>query len=184
MRGMLVVGMLIMASLACQVDLGGPHPPSGAAPPTSSNPETSQEAWASALSAATSQGEFTLSLDEGQLTDLVAGQFRSQANPPLRDPRVFLRNGKIQVYGIVQRSYFRANALAGMSPKVDSDGQLSLEVTSVQIGPIPMPENVKKAISSAISEAFTGSLGSLATGIEIKTLTVADGKLTLVGKLR
>lgn len=181
---MLAVGMLVMASLACQMDLGGPHPPGGSTALTSPNQETSQQAWASALSSADSQGDFTLSLDEGQLTSLIAGQFREQADPPLKDPRVFLRDGKLQVYGIVQRSYFQANAAVGITPQVNPDGQLSLEVTSAQIGPVPMPESVKKAISSAISEAFTGSLGSLATGIEIKSLTVADGKLTLVGKLR
>lgn len=180
---MLVVGTLILASLACQVDLGGPLPPSGA-PPAPSTPESAQQAWAAALSSVNAQGEFTLRLDEGQLTSLVAGQFGSQANPPLKDPRVFLRNGKIQVYGLVQRSYFQANAVVGITPQVDSDGQLALDVTSAQLGPIPMPESVKKAVSSTISQAFTGNLGSLATGIQIKTLTVADGKLTLVGKLR
>jgi hypothetical protein len=47
-----------------------------------------------------------------------------------------------------------------------------------------MPDMLKNSVSAAISEAFAGSLGPLATGIEIKSIDISDGEMTLTGRFR
>jgi len=43
---------------------------------------------------------------------------------------------------------------------------------------------LKDSISAILTEAFTGTLGSLATGIRVTSLAVADGQMAIVGELR
>jgi hypothetical protein len=71
-----------------------------------------------------------------------------------------------------------------ITPLVDPDGNITLELTTAEFGPIPAPKALKETISAVLTEAFTGSFGSLATGIRVTTLAINDGQLAIVGELR
>ena len=49
---------------------------------------------------------------------------------------------------------------------------------------LDLPEGLNEAISSLIQEMFTGSLGPVAIGFRLEELTVADGSLTLSGRIK
>jgi len=67
---------------------------------------------------------------------------------------------------------------------VDETGKPKIEIVSADFGPLPAPNGLKEAISSMIQEAYTGSLGPVATGLRIQTISIADGILTIVGRIR
>jgi hypothetical protein len=67
---------------------------------------------------------------------------------------------------------------------VDENGKPKIELVSADFGPLPVPESVASAISSMIEEAYTGSLGPVATGLRIQTISTADGLMTITGRIR
>ncbi len=183
-RALLFVSGLIFASLACQLNLGGPDRPGPSVQASSQDAKTLQQEWASALAQAGDTGDVSLKISEAQLTSFLA--LRLEENPDLgiKSPQVYLRQGEIQLFATLDRGILRANILMGITPRIDSDGNLTFEVTSADFGPVPMPDVLRHSISAAISEAFAGSLGPLATGIDIKSIDMSDGEMTLTGRFR
>ncbi|MCK4740789.1 MAG: hypothetical protein KAS80_00750 [Anaerolineales bacterium] len=178
-----ILASLFLATLACQVDVGGPEPPF---PPITANDQAANEVtnlWQSALESALDSGEVMLILDESQLNAFVAKRLAAE-DSLLQEPQVFLRQNAIQVYGYVIQGIFRANIHLSISPILDQEGRITFELTLASVGPIPVPEAVKNTISAILTEAFTGTLGSLATGIRVSSLVINDGQLAIVGELR
>jgi hypothetical protein len=184
--GLLVVlSALILTSLACQINLGGPaRPGAGPIQASSQQAQALQDEWAGAIASAGSQGDIVLKIDEAQLTSFLALSLEKQADLGVQNPQVYLRHGEIQLYATLTRGVLRASILLGIAPRVDSDGRLAFEVTSADFGPVPMPDVIKSSVSSAITEAFAGSLGPLVTGIDIQSIEISDGEMALSGRFR
>ncbi|MCK5054376.1 MAG: hypothetical protein KAR65_08860, partial [Anaerolineales bacterium] len=117
-----ILASLILATLACQVDVGGPEPPFQ---PIAANDQAANEVtnlWQSALESALDTGEVMLILDESQLNAFVAKRLAAE-NSLLQEPQVFLRQNAIQVYGYVIQGIFRVNIHLSISPILDQEGR-------------------------------------------------------------
>ncbi|MEW6405437.1 MAG: hypothetical protein AB1649_26900, partial [Chloroflexota bacterium] len=90
----------------------------------------------------------------------------------------------IQVLGKIQRGIFLANMAIVFTATVDENGQQKIEVVSADFGPFPAPEGLNSLVSSVVDEAFTGSLGPVATGFRLETITIADGLMTVTGRIK
>jgi hypothetical protein len=66
----------------------------------------------------------------------------------------------------------------------ETSGLPKIEIVSADFGPIPAPEGLNTAISAMIDEAFTGSLGPVAIGFRLESITIADGIMTLTGRTK
>jgi len=71
-----------------------------------------------------------------------------------------------------------------ITPAVSAEGELSFDLTQAKFGPIPAPSALKDSVSAILTEAFTGTIGSLATGIKISTIAISDGEMGIVGEVR
>lgn len=174
---------LLLVGLACMVNVGGPRAPEPDLVPAVKS-EQLADTWRSALSIEPSNGQVMLVLSEGQLTSFLAARLANEQDPILRDPRVLLREGEIQVYGVASAGPFEAGALVSIQPRIDSEGELAFEITTAEFGPLPVPDTLMRGLSDLLSEAFTGKLGPLATGIRITSLAISDGEAAIVGELR
>ncbi len=174
---------MFLATLACQIDLGGPEAPYPLITADDQAADDVTNLWQSAVESALDSGEVMLVLDENQLHTFVAMRLAAE-DSLLLEPQVFLRQNAIQVYGYVIQGIIRANIHLSISPILDQEGRISFELTSASVGPIPAPEAVKNTISAILTEAFTGTFGSFATGIRISSLVINDGQLAIVGELR
>ncbi len=172
---------MFLATIACQIHLGGPNAPGE---PISTATNDLSEVWEAAISAALTTGKVMVILDEVQLTTFIAQRLEEDETPVLHQPQVYLRQNAIQVFGTTERDFIKANVLLAITPLVDPDGNITLELTTAEFGPIPAPKALKETISAVLTEAFTGSFGSLATGIRVTTLAINDGQLAIVGELR
>jgi hypothetical protein len=91
----------------------------------------------------------------------------------------------MQIYGKIDRGMFAANMLITMNVGIDETTNLpKIEITTADFGPFPAPEGLNAAISAVIDEAFTGSLGPVATGFRLESITIADGIMTLTGRIK
>ena len=108
-----------------------------------------------------------------------------QDNLPLvSEPQVYLRDGQMQIYGKAQRGMFNANVGVIVTVGVDAEGQPDIEIVSADFGPLPAPEGLKETIEAMVREAYTGSLGPVATGLRIETISIANGIMTVTGRIR
>lgn len=183
MRILCVLSVLVAASLACDLSVGGPTPP---APPIAVSTEAAgelQTVWKTAIDNST-DGQITVTLTEAQVTSYVAIKLQEQKDAPLRDISVYLRDGKIQIYGTAKASNVSTTALIVVAVTLTPEGQLKFTIEKADFGPVPVPAQLLDGISASLNEAFTGQVGTLASGFTITQAVIADGQMAITGKIR
>jgi hypothetical protein len=178
---MLFVISLGAASLACGLPFrGGPTPPASPIPVSTEAAGELLDVWKSAVENS-SNGEVSVVITEEQLTSYAAIKLAEQEEPPLRDPQVFLRDGKVQIYGTAQAGSLTAPAVIVLSATVTPEGQINLNIDQANFGSLPVPASLLEDLSTALDEGLTGRLGSQASGVKITNLLIADGQMTITG---
>jgi hypothetical protein len=175
---------LFLATLACQIRVGGPSPPGGPIPISAQAASDFESAWRSAVATAALTRKVMLVLTEEQVTSYLAQRLQSDPKPILSQPQVYLRHGQILIYGVTRRYSLEASILVSVSPILTQDGDRALEIGSADLGPLPAPEGLKETMSALLTEAFTGAFGPLATGIRLTSVAIVDGQIAIVGTLR
>jgi hypothetical protein len=168
---------LAILSLACSANLGGPSAPGPEITPDQ-NFTGLEDIWASAFRNA-SHGSVTMVLNEAQLTAYLQTKLAADPNNTLQNAQVFLRDGKIQVYGLITTDAASTSALISLRPVLDDEGSLQLEVVEAKVGPMDLPEQLLSTVSRMISEALTGQIGKYATGVRIEEVLIGDGQLAM-----
>jgi len=183
-RTLFALTVLLLATLACTMFVGGPEYPEGAIPVSAQAVESLRIQIQAAVLAGAESGTVTLQMTEEQLTSYLAFKLAAQKNPVLQNPQVYLRDGKMQVFGKVVRGYFIANVLMVLDVSVDEQGQPRIEITSADFGPFPASEGLKQSLTALITEAYTGSLGPVATGFRLESISIANGLMTVTGRIK
>jgi hypothetical protein len=143
-----------------------------------------QSTLESAVAAGADSGQVTLVITESQLTSYLAYRLQAQTKPIITNPQVYLRDSQIRLYGTVTQGYFEATAGAILTAGIDEEGQLKIGLTSADFGPLPVPSGLLDAITAAIKEAYTGALGPVATGFRLESITVTNGTMTIIGRMK
>src|ERR1051325_4568651 len=182
---------LLLTSLACSVFVGGPDYSSLPAVPTSTDAlQSMQDEVTRAFTEGAQTGTITLNFTEQQITSYVAAKFQNDSRlqqngqPLVTDPQVYLRDGQMQIYGKTKQGMFTANIGVIVSVGVDENGQPKIDVVSADFGPLPAPKGLNEAVAAMVREAYTGSLGPVATGLRIENISIANGIMTISGRIR
>jgi hypothetical protein len=183
---------LVLTSLACVVFVGGPDYSNLPPIPVSADAAASiKEEVRRAVEAAADTGIITVNLTEPQITSYLAARLQtdpslqqSDKKPLITDPQVYLRDGQMQIYGKTQQGLFTANIGIIVNMGVDANGQPQIDVASADFGPFPAPKGLKDALTAMVKEAYTGSLGPVATGLRIESISIANGIMTVTGRIR
>ena len=179
--GMLMVLVsLVGAVLACDLAVSGPTPPGSPIPVSTEAAGQLTEIWKTAFDNA-QNGQVSVVITEAQITSFLALKLAEQPNPPLTDVQVFLRDGKVQIYGNAKAGNVSTTALAVLGVTITTEGQISFAVEKADFGPIPVPASLLESLSTGLNEAFTGKVGSFATGIKISSIGIADGNMAIIG---
>jgi hypothetical protein len=182
---------LLLTSLACTVFVGGPDYSTLPAIPVSAEAiQGMKDEVTRAFEAGMQTGTVTLNFTEEQITSYIAARLQSDASlqqdnqPLITDPQVYLRNGQMQIYGKTKQGMFTANIGIVVNVGVDENGQPKIEIASADFGPLPAPKGVTDALAAMVREAYTGSLGPVATGLRIESIAIADGLMTINGWIK
>lgn len=181
---LLSVLILVLSSLACTMFVGGPDYPEAQIPISTETAGSVEEQIKQAVDTAKETGTLSFTISEAQLTSLLAYKMAAEQKPLLTEPQVLLRDGEIQIYGKIVQGNFAANVRIVLSAAVDANGQPKISVTSTDFGPLPAPEGLNNSISALVNEAFTGALGPAATGFRLESIGIADGVMTLTGRIK
>lgn len=176
--------ILWLAALACTIHLGGPQIPDVSVPVSTEAAFSLEEQFKQAKETAEQTGMLTLQISEAQLTSYLTNWLQSNPEAVLQDPRVLLRDGQMQVYGVARKGYLTANINITIGVSVNEQGQPKIEVVAADFGPFPVPKGLRDTIQAAVQEAYTGAIGPAATGFRLETIQIADGYMTLSGRVK
>lgn len=180
---MLLLAVLV-TTMACTIFVGGPDYPQPPIPVSLEAVTSLQEQVKAAVAAGAITGEVTFTMNETQLTSYLAYKNADDPSPMFTDPQIYLRDGQMRIYGKTTQGNFVANIGIILAVGVDETGEPALQLVSADFGPFPLPEGLNKAITAVIEEAYTGALGPVATGFRIQSISIADGVMTVVGRIR
>ncbi len=183
-RSIFALTILITAALACSIFIGGPAYPDAPVPVSTDTQQDLETYVRQAIAAAAQTGALTLQITESQMTSYLASKLDSQTDPLITEPQVLLREGQMTIYGKAQSGIFAANVSVTTQVTVDENGQPKIEITRTDFGPLPAPQALNDAVSAFVREAFTGSLGPIATGFRLESISIADGVMTVTGRVK
>jgi uncharacterized protein YpmS len=175
---------LCLNSLACSIFVGGPAFPPTPIPGSTEAVQSLHDQVNQAMTAGAQSGTVSLQITESQLTSYLSYYLSSQPNPMITNPQVVLQNGKIQLFGQAEGTLLTANVSIRMQVMVDPNGQPKINITQTDFGPLPVPQGLNDTVSGLVQQAFTGSLGPVATGFRLETVTIADGLMTVTGRIK
>ncbi|WKZ45399.1 MAG: hypothetical protein QY302_06370 [Anaerolineales bacterium] len=189
---LLPIAAILLSSLACTVFAGGPD--YSDLDPIPVSPEAAQslkDGIQKSFQDGLLTGVVTITITEPQITSYLALRLQSDPNfqqenstPLITDPQVYLRDGQMKIYGKTQQGMFTANIGIIVNVGVDENGKPKIEIASADFGPFPAPQGINDAITAMIEEAYTGSLGPVATGLRIESVNISNGTMTVTGRIR
>ncbi len=179
------IAMLVLASLACTIFVGGPDYPEQTITVSENEVLNMRTLIEQAFVTGAESGVVTLQFTESQLTSYIALKMQELSSPPFTEPQILLRDGQMKLYAKKSSGFIAANILITMNVGIDeTSGLPKIEIAEADFGPIPAPEGINNAISAIIDEAFTGSLGPVATGFRLESIVIADGLMTMTGRIK
>ncbi len=176
---------LMLSLLACSIFVGGPPYPSSTPVAVSTEAVQSlQEQIKQAVMRGAQSGTVTLQISESQITSFLAFKLEARPHPLITEPQVFLRDGQMEIFGKLQQGILIANVHLTLEVSVDGAGKPQIRVVKTDLGPLPVPGGFNEALSALVDEAFTGSLGPVATGFRLESISIADGRMTVMGRIK
>ena len=183
-RALIGILAILPAVLACSISLGGPAYPEPPVAVSTQEAAGLQTAFDSALSSAAQTGTITVEVTESQLTSYLAAQLAAEPNPPITNPQVTLRDGALRIFGTVQNGIFVSSVGLTAQCSVDQSGLPQINITQAVYGPFPAPSEITDALGALLREMLTGSFGPAAIGFRLESITIADGRMTLTGRIK
>jgi len=175
---------LVLATLACSMNIGGPDYPESEIPISQQAVESMKSQFKNAIEAGATGNTVILTVTEAQITSLIALKLESQSDPFFTEPQVRLRNGKMTIYGKATQGYFWATVKIVVAVGVDEQGQPDIKIESADFGPFPVPSGFSNVFAATIEEAYTGAVGPVATGFRIEQIGIQDGFMVMAGKVK
>jgi hypothetical protein len=173
---------LVLAVVACDQQLSTGGPTSEYKPiAVSSQSAASLTTKLASLAAAT--GEVTLAITETEMTSYLAQQASQQTGDVIiSDPQAYFRDGKMKLYAKIISPNLTANALIVINATTNN-GQLALNIEKADVGPFPVSNDLLSKLTSLINDQLLATLSKLPKGVKIKTVTLADGAMTITATI-
>lgn len=181
-RIILVFVILLAAGLACNFPGRNTSSPPPQQPSSTQAVQELEQQLKATLSTSGDSGQVTITLTQEQLTSIVAAQLAKQPDQSFTDPQVVLTNGQMEVYGKVSQSGFTTDTKIVMTPEVDGNGKVHLNIVSISLGPFPVPDTLKQQFSDLANKALNDYLDSTSQKVKVTSINITEGKMTITGE--
>lgn len=186
MRSHILVPLIALAVVAqsccCCTGLGGPQPPY-AITPSDEAAQRLRERWNTAVIEST-DGSFTITVTEEEVTSAVVQMLAEQDDlPPISDPQVHLRDGRIEVYATVTVGDSLAQpGLIAFSAAI-IDGEIDVTIEESAFGPLPIPGPVQETLTERLNESLSRIVRGQAGDTLITDIQIGEGEMTISGQV-
>jgi len=123
----------------------------------------------------------TVTLTEQEITSWLSMGMKNNPDLPLRDVQVYLRDGVIQIWGLVMGSADSTSALVIGKINVDANGTPSFELESLQIGQQVIPAILLSQAQAWLNQFLSKSINTHMPGLQIMNINIGSGLITLSG---
>jgi len=97
---------------------------------------------------------------------------------------VRLRNGQIEFEANVNQSGFSLPLRLAVAVKIDDQGKPDYEITSANLGPLPLPESILEQFSNQLDLVLADQLKVDGKDLVLDDITIQDGLMTATGHTR
>src|SRR5688572_8705267 len=123
----------------------------------------------------------SITITEQQITSWLAMEMQGNPDLPLSDVQVYLRNGQVQVWGMVNGSADSTSGLIVSEIKIDNNQLPYLEIESMQIGTQVIPDFLVNQMEAWINETLAESISEQLPGLTLMNVNVVNGLITVSG---
>jgi tetratricopeptide (TPR) repeat protein len=120
-------------------------------------------------------------LTERQLTSWLAMEMKNNPDLPLSDVQVFLRDDKIQIWGMVIGSTDSTSALIVGNLGIDLNKNPSITIESVQIGTRMIPGVLVSQMETWLNQMLAEEINQQAPGLQVMNINLTNGLVTVSG---
>jgi uncharacterized protein YpmS len=178
--------ILFLSSLAC--NLPGREPatetPLPTIPVSTEAVASLQDTLTAAKDAFENNQTVEITVNESQLTSLVARELESDPEIPLTDPQIYLRDGQVTLIASLTQNQIAVPVEIVLVLSADGQGNPEYEVIKGQVGPLPVPANLMNRLTSRLDESIANWTRVDDRQVFVESIAVGDGNLTLRGFLR
>jgi len=178
--------ILFLSSLAC--NLPGREPatetPLPTIPVSTEAVASLQDTLTAAKDAFENNQTVEITVNESQLTSLVAIELESDPEIPLTDPQIYLRDGQVTLIASLTQNQIAVPVEIVLVLSADGQGNPEYKVVKGQVGPLPVPENLMNRLTSRLDESLASWTRVDNRQVFVESIAVGDGNLTLRGFLR
>ena len=179
-----VLAALGLAGLACSPNkrVGAPTPPGSPIPVSSEAAGQLEGVWGTAV-ANSQDGTVTVVMTEAQLTSYAALKLTMDPNTPITDTQIYLRNGKMTLFGKVLTNNLTLPVALTAAVVPSAAGAVSVTIENASVGPMPVPSSLRDTLASNLNDFIAQNAGASNTGFRVTDVAIADGNLTVTGTL-
>ena len=123
----------------------------------------------------------TATLTEQQITSWLAVEMRNNPDLPLKNVQVYLRDGQIQIWGMVEGKDNSTSVLITGKTNLDTNGIPGFEIESMQIGQQVIPELLLSQAESWLNELIVKKINEQVPGLQIMNINISSGLITMSG---
>jgi hypothetical protein len=120
-------------------------------------------------------------LTERQLTSWLVMEMKNNPDLPLSDVQVYLRDNKIQIWGMVTGSNDSTSALIVGSLGIDPNKYPSIGIESVQIGTRTIPEALSSQLETWLNQMLVEEINTQIPGLQVMNINLSNGLVTVSG---
>jgi len=123
----------------------------------------------------------SVTITEQQLTSWIVMEMKDNPDLPLKDVQVYLRDGKVQIWGVVNGSENSTSALVVGELTIDANKYPHFKIESIQIGQQIVPGIFVSQMEAWLNQALSDAIGKNASGLQLVSLKVTSGLITVSG---
>jgi tetratricopeptide (TPR) repeat protein len=123
----------------------------------------------------------SVTLSEQQLTSWLAMNMKNNPDLPISEIQVYLRDDKVQVWGMVAGESNSTSALIVGTLVIDSNGNPSMGIESLQIGQQEIPGILLSQAESWLNQALLDEINNQAPGLKLMNINISSGLITMSG---
>jgi hypothetical protein len=121
----------------------------------------------------------SISITEQQATSWLAISMSKNPALPLSDVQVYLRNGKVQIWGMVNGTDGSTSALITGTVAIDNNKQPYFKIESLQIGPQLVPSLLLGQVENWVNQSMRDAIEKNIPGLELMNVNVTNGMINI-----
>ncbi len=123
----------------------------------------------------------SITITEQQITSWLALEMKNSPDLPISDVQIYLRDGAVQIWGMVNGKDNATSALAVCELTVNAKKLPQIKIESLQIGGATAPNLLIAPMENWLNQALVKAIEEEAPGLQLVNLKVTNGLLTASG---